>query len=69
MHQFADGTTALYAGDAYGDGSIDAADRSATWNDRNQTGYLDSDVDLDCGVTASDRSITWNNRNKSSEIP
>ena len=43
---------------------VNAGDRSATWNARNQTGYLLEDVDLDGSVNAADRSITWNNRNK-----
>ncbi len=60
----ATGTQALFAGDATGEGSIDASDRSATWNARNTTGYFLPDCNLDGNVTAADRSITWNNRNK-----
>ncbi len=58
------GTLVLWAGDANTNNQVDAADRSETWNNRNQTGYLDADVDMSGSVTASDRSITWNNRNK-----
>ncbi len=58
------GILGLWAGDATSDNSINAADRSATWNNRNQSGYLTSDVNLDGSCNAADRSITWNNRNK-----
>ena len=58
------GYQTLWAGDASNDGSINAADRSATWNQRNQSGYLNADVNLDGTTNAADRSITWNNRNK-----
>ncbi len=59
----------LWSGDTNGDGSINATDRSNTWNERNQTGYLDSDCNLNGSTEASDRAITWNNRNKSSSLP
>ena len=62
--QLANGSYVLYGGDANGHGAINAGDRSATWNGRNQTGYLLEDVDLNGSVTAADRSVTWNNRNK-----
>ncbi len=61
---YTDGTQALIGGDATSDGSINAADRSSTWNERNTSGYLDADVNLDGSVNAADRSITWNSRNK-----
>ncbi len=63
------GVQILWSGNAQIDGSIDAADRSATWNSRNQAGYLESDCDLDGLTSASDRSITWNNRNISAQLP
>jgi hypothetical protein len=63
------GTTFILCGDANQDNVIDASDRSATWNGRNQTGYLFFDVNLDGVCDASDRSITWNNRNKSAGFP
>jgi hypothetical protein len=59
----------LYAGDANGSGTVDAGDRSVTWNGRNQSGYLDTDCSLSGTVDASDRSITWNNRNKATSVP
>lgn len=59
----------LIPGDCGQDHNIDASDRSATWNKRNQSGYLDEDVDLSGSVDASDRSITWNKRNKFFEYP
>ncbi len=58
------GVLLLWAGDANGDNSVNAADRSETWNNRNTTGYLLSDVNMDNSCNAADRSITWNNRNK-----
>jgi hypothetical protein len=60
----ASGIYGLYAGDADAGGTVGALDRSATWNDRNLTGYRLSDVDLSGKVGALDRSTTWNNRNK-----
>jgi hypothetical protein len=63
------GVYGLYSGDANGSGTVDASDRSATWNGRNQNGYLDADCNLSGTVDASDRSITWNNRNKATSVP
>ena len=63
------GVYGLYAGDTNGSGTIDASDRSATWNGRNQSGYTNADCDLSGTVDASDRSITWNNRNKTTSVP
>jgi hypothetical protein len=63
------GVYGMYAGDANGSGTVDASDRSATWNGRNQCGCLDADCNLSGTVDASDRSITWNNRNKSTSVP
>ena len=63
------GVYGMIAGDANGLGTVDASDRSATWNDRNQNGYLNADCNLSGTVDASDRSITWNNRNKSTGVP
>jgi len=63
------GVYGMYAGDTDVSGTIDASDRSATWNDRNQSGYLDADCDLSGTVEANDRSITWNNRNKTTSVP
>ncbi len=63
------GKYGLYHGDVSGDETINASDRSITWNTRNQTGYLLGDANLDGAVNAVDRSITWNNRNNSSQIP
>jgi hypothetical protein len=60
---------AMWGGDADASGDVAALDRTATWNDRNKTGYLLSDVDLSTDVAALDRSMTWNNRNKFSRVP
>jgi|GEM_PF-2688072 len=61
--QVVGGVQYLWAGDSTNDAAISAADRSTTWNDRNQFGYMLTDVNLDGIVNASDRSKTWNNRN------
>ncbi len=63
------GVMVMWAGDADANGRTDAADRSVTWNERNTTGYLTSDVNVDGQCNAADRSITWNNRNKTSQLP
>ena len=63
------GMKALWAGDATEDNSIDSADRSATWNGRNQLGYLVTDVNLDGFCDSGDRSVTWNNRNTAGQMP
>ena len=63
------GVYGMNAGDADGSGTVDASDRSATWNGRNQSGYLNADCNLSGTVDAGDRSITWNNRNKSTSVP
>ena len=62
------GVCGHFAGDATGDNSINAADRSATWNGRNQSGYKLEDVTLNGSVDAADRSKTWNNRNKAGTV-
>ena len=59
----------MIAGDADGSGTVDAIDRSDAWNDRNLTGYEDSDCGLTGTVDANDRSITWNNRNLTTGVP
>ena len=58
------GTLVLWSGDCNSDNSVNAADRSISWNDRNQSGYLTSDNNMDGYTNAADRSICWNNRNK-----
>jgi len=63
------GIYGMNSGDANGSGTVDASDRSSTWNGRNQSGYLNADCNLSGTVDASDRSITWNNRNMSTSVP
>ena len=58
------GTLVLWPGDSNSDNLVNAADRSVSWNFRNQSGYLSSDNDMDGSTNAADRSICWNNRNK-----
>jgi hypothetical protein len=59
----------IISGDVNQDGSIDALDRSACWNDRNLSGFYASDLNGDGVVDALDRSIVWNNRNLSVQKP
>ncbi len=64
------GVWGMIAGNAENtNGTVDAGDRNSTWNDRNKSGYENSDVDLSGVVDAGDRNKTWNNRNKSSTVP
>ncbi len=63
------GTLGLYGADTDGSGGVNATDRSNTWNDRNQSGYLGSDCDLSGTTNATDRSATWNNRNLGGTLP
>jgi hypothetical protein len=65
----AGGLYGMVAGDTDGSGTVDANDRSATWNDRNTVGYTGSDCGLTGTVDANDRSVTWNNRNVSTRVP
>jgi hypothetical protein len=67
--QLSTGTWGMIAGDANVSGTVDASDRSATWNNRNQSGYLGADCNLSGTVDASDRSVTWNNRHKTTSVP
>ncbi len=67
--QLENGVWGMWCGDTDGSGVVDAADRNATWNNRNKSGYENSDVDLSGVVDAGDRNKTWNNRNKNSKIP
>ena len=60
--------TCLRAGDINQSYDINATDRSATWNDKNLTGYLISDCSLNGTVDATDRSQTWNNKNSTSQF-
>ncbi len=58
-----------YTADTDGSGTVNAADRSNTWNQRNLSGYYGTDVDLSGTVNAADRSAVWNNRNLSTQVP
>jgi Concanavalin A-like lectin/glucanases superfamily/Metallo-peptidase family M12/Ig-like domain CHU_C associated len=63
LKQVEAGVYGLYSGDLYGQGSIDAGDRSDVWNYRNVTGYNNFDCNMNGTVDATDRSNVWNNRN------
>ena len=69
MADLGGGTYGMYSGDSDGSGTVNAGDRSNTWNDRNKTGYYGSDLDLSGTVNAADRSIVWNRRNLSTQVP
>lgn len=59
----------LWEGDAAHDGRINAADRSAIWNERNVEDYIQEDTNLDGQCNAADRSNNWNNRNIETQVP
>ncbi len=66
------GKWGMYAGRAENLGTpqtIDADDRLEVWEDRNQYGYIQTDVTLDGNVDAQDRSQVWNNRDIASQVP
>ena len=63
------GVYGLFTGDSDGSGTVNASDRSNTWNGRNQSGYYGDDVDLSGTVNAADRSVVWNNRNLTTQVP
>jgi len=63
------GVYGAYTADTDGNGVVNAADRSNTWNDRNLLGYYGTDVDLSGVVNAGDRSTVWNNRNMQTQVP
>jgi len=59
------GVWAMWGGDTDATNTVNAADRSNVWNDRNAVGYLNTDSNLTGTCDAADRSIIWNNRNLS----
>lgn len=63
------GVQVMWTGDSNTDYTINAADRSNAWNDRNLSQYLGTDFTLDGVVNAADRSVCWNNRNLSAQLP
>ena len=63
------GTFALWAADLNASGTVDAADRSEAWNQRNVIGYFSSDATMNGTTDAADRSLTWNNRNLTGQLP
>ena len=69
MKDLGGGVYGLYTADTDGSGTVNAADRSNIWNDRNLSGYYGTDVDLSGTVNAADRSSVWNNRNLTTQVP
>jgi hypothetical protein len=69
MKSLSGGYYGVYTADTDGSGTVNAADRSNTWNQRNLSGYYGTDVDLSGTVNAADRSTVWNNRNLSTQVP
>ena len=57
----------MICGDVNKDGQINADDRAAVWNQRNEAGYQEGDVNLDGVVDQKDRKATWQNRNKNTQ--
>ncbi len=60
---------ALVAGDAWSDGIINARDRVKSRQQLFQTGYQDSDVNLDGTVNATDRTVIRNNTFWVTQVP
>ena len=73
MKALTGGIYALYAGDANGDGLIDASDRSAVWRPQNGSPWAYSkyaDFNCDGGIDAVDLNEYWRkNMGKSSQVP
>ena len=69
MKNLGGGYYGIYTSDTDGSGTVNASDRSNTWNQRNLSGYYGTDVDLSGTVNAADRSSVWNNRNISTQVP
>lgn len=69
MKDLGGGVFGLYTADTDGSGTVNASDRSNTWNQRNLSGYYGTDLDLSGTVNAADRSATWNNRNLTTQVP
>lgn len=69
MKNLSAGVFGIYTGDTDGSGTVNATDRSNTWNLRNLSAYNGTDVDLSGTVNAADRSTVWNNRNISTQVP
>jgi hypothetical protein len=63
------GIWGMVGGNADFSGSIDQADHTSIWNDRNRIGYYNSDVLMDGRVNAGDRALSWNNRGYTSAVP
>ena len=59
----------MHAGDASGDGAVNAMDSSMTWDDRNLAGYLGPDLNLDGFTNAVDRYYAWIKRNTVTQVP
>ena len=59
----------MWCGDSNSDGAVDAVDRSNLWNDRDQSGYLPTDINCDGQVGAPDRSAAWNTRDTFTKVP
>ena len=69
MMDLGGGIYGLITADTDGSGTVNAADRSNAWNQRNLSGYFGTDVDLSGTINAADRSEIWNNRNLSTKVP
>lgn len=59
----------LFAGDCNQDGGITITDHNQTMTDRNNEGYLSSDLNLDQNVTIRDNTLCKDNRNISTKVP
>ncbi len=69
MKRLAAGIFGMVAGDATGDGVVNARDRVQVRRDGFKTGYLDSDLNLDGIVDRKERPILRRNRFRVSQVP
>ncbi len=63
------GIWGLWAGDTDQSGTVDDADGTVVWNERNNTGYFNGDADMNGVINARDRSLVYGNRGKTSGVP
>lgn len=59
----------MIAGDANGDGQVNATDRTLAFDARNLLGYRSADLSLDGQVNATDRTIAFDRRNSVTQVP
>ena len=63
------GLFGMWSADATANSLIDAADRVKIWNNRDNSNYRQSDVNMDGEADAADRTKVWDNRNVVGQVP